>query len=55
MYQARDVTGTVGCQGLITSSIISKKVERDFYVHAKCVLYKAGPSAANACHGHLCS
>jgi thymidine phosphorylase len=26
MYQARDVTGTVGCQGLITSSIISKKV-----------------------------
>jgi len=26
MYKARDVTGTVGCQGLITSSIISKKV-----------------------------
>ena len=26
MYQARDISATVGCLGLITSSIISKKV-----------------------------
>ena len=26
MYAARDITGTVGCLGLIVSSIISKKV-----------------------------
>ena len=31
MYAARDITNTVGCLGLIVSSIISKKVTGSLY------------------------
>ena len=32
MYAARDITNTVGCLGLIVSSIISKKVTGSLYL-----------------------